>query len=469
MISTAPRPRGDRAFRVAIAAAGAFYLAIVALALLGAGNAFGDTGWIVLAAVTMLPVGIFAAVRAPLIFPFGAYLALLPFDALLQQSSGATLTRFVAIAAGFALLLRVLLLRTACHPPRGWFAWFALLLYVSASLLWTADLTTGQTVIQQVVGLFLMLTILALYPASEFEFKGVLVLILATGLGAALYAVHLYTSSSVSVVDNRLVLTTASGVALDPNYFGTSFVLPIAIAFAGAFYTRRVWMRVFCAAASLLFMCGVLVSGSRGAFVAIGMMFVYFVLRSKNRLQVSAVVAAAIGLSAFFPTVWQRFSKDPSANGSGSGRTYIWQTGMQSFGQHWFAGGGVGSFQSIYDTSLLSAGQRVFQGWSRPSHSIVFGTLTEYGVIGLVLVLAAWYQTFRQTRAIPNTSSYYGMRLASEAALIGLFSQAFFIDTMVIKYYWLAFAIPLMLVNVVARAPHGAAANQRPVAAPHAG
>ena len=458
MISTAPRPRGDRS-RVAIALAGAVYLSIVAIALLRVHNDFGDTNWLVLAAVTMLPVGVFVAFRAPLIFPFGAYLALLPFDALLQQSSGATLTRFVAIAAGSVLLLRMLLLRTALKPPQAWFAWFALLLYVSTSLLWTADLTTGQTVIQQAVGLFLMLTILALYPATELEFKSVLVMILATGLGAALYGLHLYLSSSVSVVDNRLVLATASGIALDPNYFGTSFVLPIAIAFAGAFYTRRVWMRLFCAAASLLLMSGVLVSGSRGAFVAIGMMFAYFVLRSKNRLQVSAVVAAAIGLSALFPTVWQRFTKDPSSNGSGSGRTYIWQTGMQSFGQHWFAGGGVGSFQSFYDASLLSAGQRIFQGWSRPSHSIVFGTLTEYGVVGLALVLAAWYQTFRQTRAVSTSSPYYGVRLASEAALIGLFSQAFFIDTMVIKYYWLAYAIPLMLVNVVARAPRVAAAD----------
>ena len=283
---------------------------------------------------------------------------------------------------------------------------------------------------------------------SETELRGVLVLVVVSGIGAALFAVRLYLAGSVSMLESRLVLQTSSGIILDPNYFGSSFILAIAIAFAGAFYMRGVLTRVLCAGASLCMMCGVLVSGSRGAFVAIGVMFGYFVLRSKHRVQVLGVAAAAASLSLFFPSVWARFAKDGSGNGSGSGRTEIWQTGLHSFSQHWLLGGGVGSFQNLYDASLLSNFQPVFQGWSRPSHSIVVGNLTEYGVVGFLLVMVAWYFTFRQTQSIAITSRFYGVRLACEAALIGLFSQAFFIDTIVIKYYWLAFAMPLLLVNV---------------------
>jgi O-antigen ligase len=131
---------------------------------------------------------------------------------------------------------------------------------------------------------------------------------------------------------------------------------------------------------------------------------------------------------------------------------------LHSFSQHWLLGGGVGSFQTLYDASLLSNFQPVFQGWSRPSHSIVVGTLTEYGIVGLILVLGAWYLTFRQTSTIPVTSRFYGVRLASEAALIGLFSQAFFIDTLLIKYYWLAYAVPLIIFNLACRPQTGARA-----------
>jgi O-antigen ligase len=458
MISTATRPRNDRFLRIAIALTGVLYLLLVVRALVGVQDDFGNTSWLVLVPCAALPLAIFTAFRAPLIFPFGAYLFLLPYDSLLTVSSGATVTRLVAIATGGALLLRVLLLRTARQPPRAWFAWFAFMLFVAISFLWTADLPTGQLIFQQSFQLFLMLTILALYPATEFEFKGVLVILVLSGICAALYGVHLYQAGSVSMYEDRLVLATSSGVALDPNYFATSFILPIAVAFAGTFYTRNIFLRLLCAASSLVMMCGVLVSGSRGAFVAIGVMFVYFVIRSKNRLQVGGVVAAAIGLSAFFPSVWTRFIKDPSAAGSGSGRTYIWQTGLHSFSQHWLLGGGVGSFQTLYDASLLSNFQPVFQGWSRPSHSIVVGTLTEYGIVGLIRVLGAWYLTFRQTSTIPVTSRFYGVRLASEAALIGLFSQAFFIDTLLIKYYWLAYAVPLIIFNLACRPQTGARA-----------
>jgi len=443
--------RPSRYMRLALAVAGMLYLLLVASTLLHVRNDFGDVSWVRLIPIAALPLVLFVAVRAPLIFPFGAYIALLPYDSLLQVASGGTLTRLVAIAAAVALLFRALMLRTARRPPRAWFAWFAFMLFVGTSFLWTADLPTGQLIFFQSSQLLAMLTILAVYPATEFELRGVLVLLVLSGLGAALYGVHLYLGHSVGVFEDRLVLQTSSGLMLDPNYFATSFILPIAVAFAGAFYTRGWWLRTLCVAASLCMMCGILVSGSRGAFVAIGVMFAYFVVRSKNRLQVAAIVAAAVGLTAFFPSVWTRFANDPSAAGSGSGRTYIWQTGLHSLGQHWLFGGGVGSFQTLYNASLLSNFQPVFQGWSRPSHSIVVGTLTEYGVVGLLLVLAAWYFTFRQTRSIDVGNRFYGVRLASEAALIGLFSQAFFIDTLLIKYYWLAYAIPLLLYNVAAR------------------
>jgi O-antigen ligase len=452
MIRVAPL-RPGRFLMLALVLTGVFYLVIVARALLGVEDAFGDTRWIGLIPMALLPLAVFLTFRAPLIFPFGAYIALLPFDSLLQVASGGTITRIVAIATAVALLFRALLLRTARQPPRAWFAWFAFMLYVGISFLWTADLPTGQLIFQQSIQLFLMLTVLALYPATALEFKAVLVMLIVAGVGAALYGVHLYLGGSVSVYEDRLVLQTSSGIMLDPNYFATSFILPIAVAFAGAFYVRNWLLRILCAAASLIMMCGILVSGSRGAFVAIGVMFAYFVIRSKNRLQVGAAVAAAIGLSAFFPSVWTRFVEDPSAAGSGSGRTYIWETGMHTFAQHWLFGGGVGSFQTLYDASLLSNFQPVFQGWSRPSHSIVVGTLTEYGVVGLILVFAAWYLTFRQTATIGQDNPWYGVRLASEAALIGLFSQAFFIDTLLIKYYWLAYAIPLLLFNLACRPP----------------
>jgi hypothetical protein len=80
----------------------------------------------------------------------------------------------------------------------------------------------------------------------------------------------------------------------------------------------------------------------------------------------------------------------------------------------------------------------------------VVGVVTETGVIGLFLVLTAWYLTFRQSRFVPVTSDFYIVRLALEATTLALFIDAQFIDPVYIKYMWLACSLPLALVNVVA-------------------
>ena len=163
-MSIALSPTRTRTLRPAVVVVGLLYLLIVAVAVLRVQNAFGDVSWLFLLPAAFLPVGIFLAIRAPLIFPFGAYIALLPFDSLLQFSSGGTLTRLVAIATGTALLLRLLILRSARRPGRSWFGWFVFVLFVGASFLWTVDLPTGQLVFYQTIQLFAMLTILAVYP-----------------------------------------------------------------------------------------------------------------------------------------------------------------------------------------------------------------------------------------------------------------------------------------------------------------
>lgn len=438
----------NRGLAVAIGIVAIGYACLVARTVLHVQNDFGQANIVSLGIVTFFPLGAFLAFRYPLIFPFGAYVALVPFDSILALSSGATLTRYVAILTALALVFRAILLREVMRPARSWFAWFVFILYAGVSLLWTPDTATAQTVYQAMVQLFVLLTVFGIYPARPTELRIALALIVATGVGAGLYGLYLYHAGNMINLENRIVLATSSGIALDPNYFSTSFLLPIAIALATAFYSRSWPLRFVCTCTVLVMMGGMLVSGSRGGFLAVAAVFGYFVLRSKNRFQVGAIMAASLGLTAFFPSVFNRFLNDPSEAGSGSGRTYIWKTGLATIREHWLFGAGVGSFSSTYSRSLLEAGQTHFQGWSRPSHSIIVGSLTEYGIVGLALVLGCWYLTFRQTRAIARTSWLYGMRLASEAALVGLFLQAMFIDPFEIKYYWLAFSLPLMLINV---------------------
>ena len=198
-------------------------------------------------------------------------------------------------------------------------------------------------------------------------------------------------------------------------------------------------------------MGGLLVTGSRGGFVAACAIFLYFAFRSRFKLQIAAFLAVVGSVSLLFPSVYTRFANDPSGQqGSASGRTFIWQTGLYSLREHIFFGTGVGSYSETYDRNFLSVYQAAFQGWSRPSHSIVVGGLTELGIVGLVIVLAAWYVSFRQLKVISKTSEWYGLRIAFEGAIVALFAMALTIDPTYVKYMWLAHSMALMLLNQAA-------------------
>jgi O-antigen ligase len=401
--------------------------------------------------IGVLPICAFLAYRYPMIFPFGLYVALVPFDSLLAVSGGATVARLVAAATAVTMILHAIVVRRAIVPARGWYFWGAMVSYISVSLLWTSDPYGGREVTSAVVQLFLLMTVFAMYPATKTEFKIGIALFVPCGVLSAGYAVHQYLSGAISSdVGSRVELTSSGGVMLDYNYYAASFILPIAIALWFTFYGRHVLPRLASGACALFMLVGLLLTGSRGAFIASVAIVVYFAIRSRFRAQIFAFVLLAGALSVFFPSVYTRFLNDPTQQGSASGRTYIWQTGLHSLGDHWLFGNGIGSYENTYDSNLLEVYQAHFQGWSRPSHNLLVGAITELGVVGLAIVLAAWYVSFRQLKKIPKSSEFFGLRLALEGAIVGLFAMALSIDTMYIKYIWLAHSLALMLLGQVA-------------------
>jgi hypothetical protein len=392
-------------------------------------------------AIIFAPAAVYLAFRWPLIFPFGLYFALVPFDAVLSVTTGATWVRLIAGLAGLAMIARMLLLRRFIKPAAGWYAWGAFVAWAGLSLMWTPDLPESQRVYGIVIQNFLMMTVLAFYPIKEIEFKWLGFMIIASGFLAAAYALH-----NGDTLGGRLTIGTGE-LKVDPNAFATSFVLPIALTLALALSTRETRTKILCFGAAAFMMLPILMTASRGGVVAIILLFVYFALRSPHRIQILTIAGICLALSAFFPHVWDRFVNDEGARGSGSGRTYIWAVGIHAIKANWLFGTGFGSFLETYDRNFFAVYQAQNQGMHRPSHDIIIGTWVETGLVGLMLVLGAWYTSFRQMKVILKTSPLYPVRIAFEASIIALFAQSLFIDPIWIKYIWLAQSLPLLLMN----------------------
>ena len=429
--------------RVIAALAGVFVLfSLAGFAVLGAGS-----GAFIVAGLGLVPVAVYVALRWPIVFPFGLYLLLVPFDALLRTEggAGATVTKFVGFAVIAALLVRTVLVRRALLPPATWFAWAAFTFFAVASLGWSVYAEQTQTTLAILVPLFALYTLAAVYPVTTADAFALRRIIELAGVVIGVYGIYAYFTGQ-RLIGTRLSLSQGK-IHVDPNHYAAFFVIPVALVAARFLTDRRTSVRIASACALALFAVNVFFSGSRGGFVGIGFVLLYLGVRTRKYVTTALIAVTGLAMSFAIPNVWLRFA-DPT-QGDNSGRNDIWAVGLHAFPHYWFAGSGFATYAEVYDDFLVQSYQRVFAGWSRPSHNLIVGTAVELGIVGLGLVLLAWWTSVRQTWGVPAGHPLAPIAYAAEAACAGLFVCALTIDMLWYKYLWVALMLVVLTANAI--------------------
>lgn len=370
------------------------------------------------------------------------YVAAIPFDNVLAFGGGGTIEKTIGIITAGAVIGHILLVKRMAPPPRAWVMWAVLTGWMALTALWTIDAAGTIGALTQILSLFAFYSVLAFYPIRPGEFRTLMATIVLSGVGAAFYGFYLYAHADRFA--DRLTLTQGN-YAIDPNHFAAGLLLPIALALATGLGARGWVLRLGAIAAMLAMSAGLLLTGSRGGLLSLLALLVYMAWRTRYRVRLFALGCAAMASSLAFPVVWTRFS-DPT-QAAGGGRLFIWEIGRRAFAQHWLLGSGVGSFPTAYDRVLLSLFQPIFQGWSRPSHNVLIGTAVELGIIGLPLLVLAWYQSWRDVQNLTTPGALVPARIAIEAAIVALAVASMFLDTLNFKYLWLAFACSALITN----------------------
>jgi O-antigen ligase len=386
-----------------------------------------------LIAVGLAPFAVYFALKRPMIFPFGLYVMLVPFDAILLGDQGATLTRFVAIATAAALAFHMIAMRRVLAPPKSWAAWAALTLWIVMSALWTVDSNRTVLTLGQYVQLFVFYTVLTLYPVERRDVRILAAITVVSGTFAGIYGLFSYYQGGQ--VDDRLAISNGSGLYLDPNHFAASLLLPAALAIGTFIETRNFFLRVAAGVAAFMMVAGIFLTGSRGGLIAFAVMLLFIAWQTRYRLRILAFFAISGLFSLLSPTVWQRFA-DPT-QGAGSGRLFIWNAARGALKDYWLSGSGFGTFPTVYNKVLFSIYQSSFQGWSRPAHNAVISAAVELGIFGVALLLYAWWRSWSDARG----------NVVIEAAIIALFIASLFLDTILFKYLWLAFSFAALVKN----------------------
>lgn len=383
----------------------------------------------------VLPFVLLQMPRIP-IYLLGAYAVLVPFSSILVTPAGNTITKLLGMAVGASLILAMIARRRVMLPSRAPLLVLALTVYAGLSIFWAIDPVlafNSYGMYLSYIGLYLAI---ALYPASEGETRFVIMATISGGLLAAAYGAYFFWHGQ-QVYDSRLALGDINTYWLDPNEYAATLLTPIAIVLLAFLATRSPFLKAAWLGALVLLAYAFAASGSRGGMIALGVMLLYILVRSRHRIQLLAMLPVLV-IALIGSPIGHRLLQPDTL--SADLRADIWKVGFASLAQYWLAGAGIGNFTNAYTQYYLSTPHAAVS-WDRAAHSVIVQGAVEFGIGGLLLMLGVWYTQFAQLRALRRYALTPELPLALEAAVIGLFVAGLSLSLLLTKYTWLLFAV----------------------------
>jgi putative inorganic carbon (hco3(-)) transporter len=411
-------------------------VAVITILAIGVGASIAGANWMLIAALVALPVFLLR----PRDLCLGVYAFLLPFDSLSAVGPGGlTLTSIAGAALAAVLLGTAMVKKKLQMPPRPAWWWGLLVAWAAVTVLWALEWrpTTTRNLITSIILLLLYLVALSTNINGR-ELRTVSLFAVAGACIAAVYTIFQFYHGA-NYHDEIRGSLMAGDKATDPNYFAATLLLPLSLAVSG-FLTPGRWLtrlRWLVVAGTIAF--GILVTGSRGAMVAVVVMILFYMYtRHVSRLMTILLVAIFVALAFFMPDSF--FTRlGTTAESGGSGRLVVWQTGLVAFERYGLVGAGFNNFGVAYRENVGSAPL-----WNHTyvsgAHNSYLEVAVELGIVGLVLVSAAIVGQLRAAsrcrKNIPDTVG--GVIIAYEAACYAILAAGFFISIIWEKWFWLA-------------------------------
>ena len=364
----------------------------------------------ILVGLAVLGISTLVALRWP-ILPLALFVALIPLEDIVAIEGLGTISRLVGILFAVAYALpRLDRLEFRAMPTAAW----AYIAWVVVSIGWALD--PGRAGGQ-------LLTFLQLFAVAFFVAD--FVVHQATIVRPILW-VYSLSATAVALIGIQTYATgglaqTAAFRGQNPEHFAAVLVVALLFGLHEAVNGRR---RVVGAAIALVTTIGVLVSGVRGAWVAlvvVVLLFTFPQLSPKRRIATAALVLALAVVAYQVPgipeLIAERLSKGPS------GREDIWSVAGTIYQSAPVLGVGFANFPVAYTAEMVRASDVISWVYTegRGSHNIVIQTIVELGPVGLLL-LAAFLGPLVVRRGWGPEA------VVVQAALASLLIQALFVD-----------------------------------------
>jgi len=366
--------------------------------------------------------------------PLYTFAGLIPIEAVLLIGNLGTLSKFAGLlfmVAYGAQRLGKLTLSAMPAAAWGYIAWALL------SLGWAIDADTAWGELSTLLQLF----VIALLIADFVALRPTIVrpLLWVYSLSAALtglLGILSFVSSSGPFGDRAVGLDNQ-----DPAQFAVVLLPALVFSFFEIINGR--WLIVSVPVA-LVTTGGVVVSGTRGVWLAVAIVVLLFILPKVDPVRrITAIVLTAILLLATLqlPGVGDMVAQrtETALSSGGAGRTDIWSVALNIYKEQPVLGVGYANFPVAYTADIVRESDvgtySVNNPQGRGSHSMLVATMTELGPVGLLLLFSFIGPLVLRRGWGPDA-------LVIQACLASLLTSAMFLDILANrKQVWLIIGI----------------------------
>lgn len=244
----------------------------------------------------------------------------------------------------------------------------------------------------------------------------------------------------------------------DNNALAMALVMVLPLMRYLQMHTESGLVRIGLYGAMALTVFSIVGSQSRGAFLGAVIMLLFLVVRSRQRVLISLLVAAFLGAGALFvPQHWidrMKTIETYEQDGSALSRLEVWRFALRVASDHPIVGGG---FRVSYDDGIyLRYVPEARKGRGRNYHSVYFEILGELGYVGLAIYLMLFAAAWRSgSRAISLTKNRPDLAWANDLArmtqvsLVGFATAGAFQNLAYFDFYFALIAILYLVKRIV--------------------
>jgi putative inorganic carbon (HCO3(-)) transporter len=328
----------------------------------------------------------------------------------------------------------------------AWETRFVLMLYVIVLL---SSLTKGHGIaldngplIIYTSSLFLIFISISVIDTVQRLRRAVLTLIGSYGF-ASLYVIREWQKGH-----NLFKNFRPGWIVGDSNYFATTAIFAVVLAFYFMQEKRPLWEKIYCAICLGLTNLAITLCASRGGFLGLIAAALVFIASSKRRVRNLILMGALIlPLSLALPiSPLHRFLNPKQDYGSTRFHLEAWKAGLHMINAHPIVGVGLGNFKLLMPSYMTPGTDIVVD---TVAHNMFIEVAAELGLPALLIFLSMFWFTYRTLGSLRRSAQILPLirqtASALRAGLVGFAVAGSFVSAEYQKTSWMGFALMFCL------------------------